>query len=120
MNCFAITTSYRQTKIRADHIFQTRYEWDHFVNIAFSEITVNHRIMKFSDFQEFYFSSCEIFSENVKNIAPCTIDKCYYHTLSLPILLMLSSHEMEDWAKVFLTNDVKAPQNTQWIPTEDH
>ena len=120
MNCFAITTSYRQTKIRADHIFQTRYERVHFVNIAFSEITVNHRIMKFSDFQEFYFSSCEIFSENVKNIAPCTIDKCYYHTLSLHIPLMLSSHEIEDWAKVFPTNDVKAPQNTQWIPAEDH
>ena len=40
--------------------------------------------------------------------------------ISLHIPLMLSSHEMEDWAKVFLTNDVKAPQNTQWIPTEDH
>ena len=36
------------------------------------------------------------------------------------IILMLSSHEIEDWAKVFPTNDVKAPQNTQWIPAEDH
>ena len=49
MNCFAITTSYRQTKIRAVHIIQTHDEWVHFVNIAFSEITVNHHIMRFSD-----------------------------------------------------------------------
>ena len=56
----------------------------------------------------------------MQKIAPCTIDKGYYRTLSLHIPLMLSSHDMEDWAKVFLTNDVKAPQNTQWIPTEDH
>ena len=120
MNCFAITTSYRQTKIRAVHIIQTHDEWVHFVNIAFSEIPVNDNIVKISDFPMFYFSLCDIFSENVKSTVPYTIDKCYYYTLSLHIPLMLSSHEMEDWAKVFLTNDVKAPQNTQWIPTEDH
>ena len=45
MNCFAITTSYLQTKIRVIHIFQTR----DFVNIGFSEITVNDHIMTFSD-----------------------------------------------------------------------
>ena len=69
---------------------------------------------------KFYFSLCDIFSENVKSTVPYTIDKCYHYTLSLHVPLMLSSHEMEDWAKVFLSNDVKAPQNTQWIPTEDH
>ena len=70
MNCFAITTSYLQTKIRVIHIFQTR----DFVNIGFSEITVNDHIMTFSDsncntmfvIQKFYLSLCEIFSENAR------------------------------------------------------
>lgn len=71
MNCFAITTSYRQTKIRAVHIIQTHDEWVHFVNIAFSEIPVNDNIVKISDLmsviKKFYFSLC-VFLENSNKI----------------------------------------------------
>ena len=69
MNCFSITTSHRQTKIRVAHIFQTHDELVHLVNIAFSEVTVNDHIMTFSDLfviQKFYFSLCEIFQKMQK------------------------------------------------------